>query len=182
MCFGLIQAGLCEVSFGLLHLVPGEHFVWVAIGIRALEAVGAAAFFTACYTLIAMKFTSRVSRLFAYTEMSSGVGMIAGPAVGGFLYELGDKIPEVGGFSLPFFLTGSLMSLGGLLLWAMVSPIKQTDDEVSCSLVSVFNNWNLIVNLLVSVNCFFLIGFSDSTLEPHIREVGHDRIPFQSSG
>merc|ERR1712110_760651 len=69
----------------------------------SLSSIGYSAIFSSVYTLA----TGAVSRryrasMLSVIETAFGVGMMIGPSVGGVLYD-------VGGFNLPFYITGTLL-------------------------------------------------------------------------
>ncbi|XP_054157759.1 uncharacterized protein LOC128956102, partial [Oppia nitens] len=168
---GLLVAGICSAIFGVLQWIPsGTPFIAIAMASRTIEGLGAAAFFVSCWTTICMKFPKHISKLFATTEMCYGVGMIFGPAIGGLLNQLGADSGIA--FCLPFFVMGSLILMGALLM--IIFFPNTTDENVSLERTSVFSvlsNFNITLNVLISVNCFLLIGFNEATLELHLETI-----------
>ncbi|CAG2172969.1 unnamed protein product [Oppiella nova] len=157
---GLFVAGICSALFGVLQWSPsGATFIAVGMTTRTIEGLGVASFF-------------------ATTEMCYGVGMIFGPAIGGLLNQLGDEHLSGHGFCLPFFIMGSLLLLGSLLMRILlpeIDPAKlnSTDESESLgktSVLGVLSNINITVNVIISVNCFLLIGFNEATLELYIAD------------
>lgn len=84
--------------------------------------MGNAAFLTASFALIAKEFPDSVSMTFASLETFFGLGLIAGPMVGGFLYQLG-------GYFLPFFTLGTLLLVTAMVTFCILpkhnDPIEQ---------------------------------------------------------
>lgn len=75
--------------------------------------MGNAAFLTASFALIAKEFPDSVSVTFASLETFFGLGLIAGPMVGGSLYQLG-------GYFLPFGTLGSLLFLTAIITFCIL--------------------------------------------------------------
>ena len=60
--------------------------MYINIGFRFLEGVGDAWVQTAGYSLIALKFPENREKFIAWGEITSGIGLMAGPGIAGFLY------------------------------------------------------------------------------------------------
>lgn len=84
--------------------------------------MGNAAFLTASFALIAKEFPDSVSVTFASLETFFGLGLIAGPMVGGTLYQ-------IGGYFLPFGTLGSLLFVTAIITFCILprhnEPIQQ---------------------------------------------------------
>ena len=52
-----------------------------------------------------------------FYEISTGLGMIIGPLLGGWLYD-------VGGFGLPFWVVGAIMFVGAILNYFTVPKVS----------------------------------------------------------
>jgi len=126
---GLFLAGLCNLCFGCLRFV--EHpsiFFGLSLFILAFSSIGYSAIFSAVYPLA----TGAVSRryrasMLSVIETSFGVGMMIGPSFGGFLYD-------VGGFNLPFYITGSLLVVSSCVTLAVQkSQTRSSSSETSNS-------------------------------------------------
>ncbi|XP_013380478.1 MFS-type transporter SLC18B1-like [Lingula anatina] len=103
-CFytGTFVIGVSSLSFGLLGTCPpGDTFLGLAVSIRMIESLGAAMMLTANYALATKEFRDNVATAYGFLEMCAGFGHVFGPLVGGGLYQLG-------GFGLPFFVTGPM--------------------------------------------------------------------------
>ncbi|XP_065192983.1 MFS-type transporter SLC18B1-like [Sycon ciliatum] len=81
--------------FGFVNQVKSwTAFVLLAIPIRVVQGVGSGANFTAAYTLLVTTFPESTGLVNGIIRALNGFGYAVGPAVGGFLYD-------VGGFHLP---------------------------------------------------------------------------------
>ena len=114
---GLTLTGLSTALFGLLTLLPGQlPFVGAAFALRIVESLGATAFATSSYSFIAACHPQKTGTMFATLETAFGGGVVIGPVVGGFLYDLG-------GFLLPFLTVGAMMTTGGVII--LSGPVQR---------------------------------------------------------
>lgn len=84
--------------------------------------MGNAAFLTASFALIAKEFPDSVSVTFASLETFFGLGLIAGPMVGGFLYQMG-------GYFLPFGTLGSLLFITAIITFCILPKHNETIQQ-----------------------------------------------------
>lgn len=157
LTIGLFITGWCTVVFGSLQWCPGGMtYFWLAFILRFVSSTGAAAYFTASFTLIATDFSERISSLFvsktaclfitgfvtnfihdeivqALTEVCFGVGMIVGPSVGGVLFE-------AGGFAVPFFVTGAICFVCSIFSFFALKPAASKSSLHVSSCVMQLNN------------------------------------------
>lgn len=61
-------------------------FLYVNITCRFLKGIGDVWIHTSCFSIIAVKFSHNRESYLGLGEAASGIGLMAGPAVGGFLY------------------------------------------------------------------------------------------------
>mmetsp|Transcript_38091 Transcript_38091/g.94487 ORF Transcript_38091/g.94487 Transcript_38091/m.94487 type:complete len:508 (-) Transcript_38091:306-1829(-) len=86
------------------------YFAWCFV-LRCVQGFGAALEETAAYAIIAEIDPDAVSFNLGMTEISTGLGYMIGPTVGGFLFQ-------AGGFALPFLCIGfALLPAMLLILW-----------------------------------------------------------------
>jgi MFS family permease len=76
---------------------------------RVIEGFGNGCLNSATSSIIVCDYEEHVSKLIGLTQTFTGLGMLAGPLAGAFLYDLG-------GFKMPFYVTG-------LWLFLLVFPI-----------------------------------------------------------
>ncbi|KAJ6217276.1 hypothetical protein RDWZM_008433 [Blomia tropicalis] len=107
---GLTITGVSTTIFGLMtYLHSHLYFIVSSFTLRIIESLGATAFATSSYSFISVCFPDRTATMFAMMETFFGLGVITGPVLGGFLYDLG-------GFLVPFASTGSVMTICGLIM------------------------------------------------------------------
>ena len=86
---GIFTTGTCSILFGLLdNFNNPQIFITLSFVIRMIEAVGYSAFLTSSFTIIAREFPANVGSMFANLEMFFGMGLIVGPTIGGWLYQV----------------------------------------------------------------------------------------------
>lgn len=89
---GILLSGICSFAFGLLNLVNDyATFTFLSFAIRGLEALGASAYSTAGYVIIVNVFPDHAGAVRGLLETFVGLGMSAGPAIGGLLFAEGRR-------------------------------------------------------------------------------------------
>lgn len=97
----------CIILFGILNYIEPEQedtFIALCFVLRIALAIGCTAASTASFTITAICFPNSISTIFGLLETATGMGMMLGPALGGFLNQ-------VGGYMLSFVVLGGLMLL-----------------------------------------------------------------------
>ncbi|XP_014661896.1 PREDICTED: MFS-type transporter SLC18B1-like isoform X2 [Priapulus caudatus] len=159
---GMFTVGTACCLFGFVDMVPdGVDFVSLSIAIRVVEGLGAGAYITASFAIIANEFPERVATMFGVLETFNGLGLMLGPVVGGALYY-------VGGFGLPFYV------LGGFILVAFVCAYFILPEQHDHSVPITKSYWTFLKAPSVAI-CMMIIamgsmsmGFLQPTLEPHL--------------
>ncbi|ODM98602.1 MFS-type transporter SLC18B1 [Orchesella cincta] len=169
---GIFITGTCCVLFGLLDQIQDRFwFIGLSFLIRILEATGNAGFSTASFTIIACEFPDSVATTFASLETFFGLGLIVGPTMGGGLYQ-------VGGFILPFAVTGALLFLNATMILIFMpkstSAAEITDEKSSSgfTVLSILRVPGVMLAACAIIVSALSIGFLSSSLEPHIRQFG----------
>lgn len=90
---GIATSGICSIIFGMLNYVQDYYlFTFLSFAIRGAEALGAASYSTAGYVLVINIFPNNGGTVRGILETFVGLGMSAGPAIGGFLYAEGWRL------------------------------------------------------------------------------------------
>ncbi|KAL1124503.1 hypothetical protein AAG570_001129, partial [Ranatra chinensis] len=160
---GMFLAGGCNILFGVLPLIRDYTvFAVFCFLIRTLEAVGASAYATASFVFVVEIFPDNISGVLGLLETAMGLGMSAGPAIGGFLYS-------IGGFGLPFYLLGALMIIIIPTNWNTLPAIsgsgKGTQHASFAKLFKIPAVSIIGAIIIVASNTW---SFLDPTLEPHL--------------
>ena len=161
-----MTTGIMCVSFGLLNRVSQLNtFISLSFVIRIVEAVGNSFFLSSSFTLVASQFPNSVSTMFGVVEMSFGVGMILGPTVGGALYQLG-------GFTLPFTVLGSVLVVQAVLSSFTLPPMKEREEEEENSgefgLCKALQLPPVMLAVLSVFSGSVAVGALQATLERHL--------------
>lgn len=158
---GTMVGGACAILFGLLDKSPdGTTYIVMCFLCRTIEALGCSMFVTASFAIIANVFPDNVATVFGLLETFSGLGLIAGPAVGGAFYQLG-------GFGLPFFVVGSITILNGVVGYFLLGEINDAPRPKKKSILYLLRNpYTWVLVLSISSDSFSL-GFLDPTLALH---------------
>lgn len=167
--FGLLLTGMATIVFGFLDQVPeGSWFISMAFLVRILEGVGAASFTTPSYTATAEEFPHDQATILSLLETAFGLGLICGPTLGGWLFELG-------GYTLPFLTLGFFMLMGALLNFVVSlnrSTTVHDPAERQAGYLKILLSPGVLLDSLCVITSLTFIGFNAATLEPHLRQFG----------
>lgn len=100
---GILLGSGSAVAFGFMKQSPsGWTYFIMCLLCRSVSGVGASMGLT--YAIVGYYFPDRIASFVALLEVCTGIGLMTGPVLGGFLYQLG-------GFGLPFFTLGGVQFL-----------------------------------------------------------------------
>ncbi|KAI8508605.1 hypothetical protein Bbelb_137040 [Branchiostoma belcheri] len=160
---GVFVGGSCSFLFGLLEYMEGTTFIAFCFAIRIMEALGVSAHETASTTILTHEFPNNVAKVMGTLEIFVGLGMMAGPPIGGVLYNLG-------GFKLPFFAVGGLM-FGCCAVLAALIP-TQIDDEQGgkkdVSLLDFLKIPSVILACEITVVGYVVINYLEPVIQPYL--------------
>jgi len=172
---GLFAGGGCCALSGLLEFFqPGAAFIGMSVLIRICHAVANALVITSTFTYTACEFPSAVAKIFSVTRCVMNVAQLGGPILGGLLYE-------VGGFSAPFVIFGSLQMLLSLAAFALMTSPEEPEGDIACddhlkhkkkknkvsvcAMLSIPTVWFSFAAFIVATACN---GFLSINLEPQV--------------
>ncbi|XP_067882579.1 MFS-type transporter SLC18B1-like [Heterodontus francisci] len=94
---GMFVSGCCTILFGLLDKSPdGPIFIALCFIVRSVDAIGFAGSLTASFSILAGTFPNNIAAIMGALEIFSGLGLISGPPIGGFLYQsFGYEVPFI---------------------------------------------------------------------------------------
>uniref|UniRef100_F7EI89 Solute carrier family 18 member B1 n=1 Tax=Monodelphis domestica TaxID=13616 RepID=F7EI89_MONDO len=102
---GMFVSGGATILFGMLDRAPdGPVFITMCFLVRVVDAISFAAAITASFSLLAKAFPNNVATVMGSLEIFSGLGLVLGPPLGGFLYQ-------TFGYEVPFIFLGCLVLL-----------------------------------------------------------------------
>ncbi|XP_074027066.1 MFS-type transporter SLC18B1 isoform X2 [Leptinotarsa decemlineata] len=163
--FGIVVAGVCNILFGFLEYIQNSMlFTILCLIIRGCEALGASAFSTASYVFVVNTFPDSIGSVIGILETFVGLGMSAGPVLGGMLYSLG-------GFSMPFNVLGVAMLTVVPLNIFLLHEVEECDnmENKNTSIFRLLKVPAVVVTGTVVVIVSSTWSFLDPTLEPHLR-------------
>ncbi|MBN3310869.1 S18B1 protein, partial [Amia calva] len=162
MISGLFVSGGCTILFGLLDKVPGTtNFIVLCFIIRSIDAIGFAAAMTSSFAIIANIFPNNIATVMGSLEIFTGLGLVLGPPMGGFLYQSF-------GYKIPFVTLGCLLLLMvpfNMLVLPSVEAFPTNDSF-----------WRLFTHPKVVLICFIIfsissgLGFLDPTMSLFVLE------------
>lgn len=163
---GILVGGVCSILFGTLYLCPnGLPFKIMCYAVRCVEALGLTANVTASFAIVSNLFPRHVATVFGILETAHGIGLMAGPGVGGALFE-------AGGFGLPFYVIGLLTIFNGLIVWKFLKPPADIGMERRVSAFSLLKSPMVLVTMLSIMAGAIGITYLDPTLSDHLEKFG----------
>jgi len=175
---GIGAVGIILIGYGCLGLIPdGKVFLGMSFVMRIFEACGNSMFLTGSFSAIAREFPDKVASMFAMIELFFGVGEIVGPVIGGALYE-------VGGFTLPFAVMGSILFLSSIFIYFVLPDtprpqIDVDDNAVKPSMKNALSKPAILIALFKVGSAAASLGFLQTTLEPHLHDIKPPLSSFQ---
>uniref|UniRef100_A0A8C2C440 Solute carrier family 18 member B1 n=1 Tax=Cyprinus carpio TaxID=7962 RepID=A0A8C2C440_CYPCA len=165
---GLFVSSGCTVLFGFLDQVSdGTVFIVLCFITRCINAIGFSAAVTASFAVLAKVFPDNIATVLGFMEIFTGLGLILGPPLGGWLYQSF-------GYEIPFVFMGCLLfATVPLNLWILpnysipVCLFHSNIDAVPSSQNSFLRLCTRIKILLICFVVFTLssgLGFLDATL------------------
>ncbi|XP_067398349.1 MFS-type transporter SLC18B1-like isoform X4 [Emydura macquarii macquarii] len=151
---GMFVSGCVTILFGILDKAPdGPVFVGLCFLVRAMDAIGFAAAMTASFSILANTFPNNIATVMGSLETFTGLGLVLGPPLGGFLYQSF-------GYEVPFIALGCLV----LILVPLNIYLLPKYDAVTTK----DSFWMLITLPKVIFLCFtrFSLSVSLSFLDP----------------
>ncbi|XP_048386599.1 MFS-type transporter SLC18B1 isoform X2 [Stegostoma tigrinum] len=140
---GMFISGCCTILFG------------------SLDAIGFSGCVTASFSILAATFPNNVATIMGLLEIFTGLGLVLGPPVGGFLYQMF-------GYEVPF------IALGCIVL-SMV-PLNMCILPNYGGIASRVSFWKLLAIPKVTLVCLIVfsisscIGFLDPTISLFVTE------------
>ncbi|EDV22572.1 uncharacterized protein TRIADDRAFT_58944 [Trichoplax adhaerens] len=163
---GILIESCCSVIFGFLpHILNNAAFVGFCLITRGIQGTGFACFQTASLAITSSIFSGNIASATSVIEAFTALGFIAGPTVGGLLYQ-------AGGFKLPFLVIGSTMLVVGFTAIFFLPTIKHTSTSAPGALMKKL----LICPRVILMSCTMvllniLFGALDLGFALHIKPV-----------
>ena len=171
LILGALIVGLGNASFGSLQTVSHHiPFLSLSVLIRVLIAVGESCVAPASYTLAGQQVSAEHSgKVVAVVETFFGVGTMLGPTVGGVLYDMG-------GFFLPFAVTGVMSVLVSLASCCFLKETRTEEREEEGGRAVSITWWQILSapGMMVCVAGMLVAGsgwsWYTASLEPFLKQ------------
>eukprot|EP00935_MAST-01C_sp_MAST-1C-sp1_P002146 g2146.t1 len=161
VAIGLFSTVLFTIAFGFIpDIIQAKHLQQYGFLVSYfLSGLGGALAETACIIIVANRFSDRLGTIMASVGTVCGLGCMAGPPLGGVLYDIGST-PEWQ-FRIPFLVFGALPLLLVIAV-AKYMPSQSIDDtKDQASLWSVMSP-----SLMLTTVAIALSGTIVATLDP----------------
>lgn len=174
--WGLCIVSASTISFSLASLMPaGLPFATWCLCMRLLQGVGSAMEETAAYAIIAEIDSGNVSFSLGICEISTGLGYMVGPPLGGFLFSLG-------GFACPFFVLGTALLPAAALIYYRLPPGRYHSAADAAQMADVpiralLRNPQVVVIALAAMLANSDYAFLEPTLGDHVADNGLAKSP-----
>ena len=136
-----------------------------AAALAAASALRPTSWQTAAYAIIADLDPENISFYLGITEISTGLGYMVGPALGGWLYS-------IGGFTMPFLVLGTLLLPCAAIIYFHVPPEmfrvnKEADGKGEVTLRALMRNPQVMIIAIASMLANSDYAFLEPTLGDH---------------
>ncbi|XP_075410643.1 MFS-type transporter SLC18B1 [Tenrec ecaudatus] len=159
---GTFVSGGVTILFGVLDQVPdGPTFIAMCFLVRMVDAISFSAAITASSSILAKAFPNNVATVMGSLEIFSGLGLVLGPPLGGFLYQ-------TFGYEVPFIFLGCIVLLFVPLNMYILPNYDATPSEQSFWKLITLPKVALIAFVINSLSAGF--GFLDPTLSLFVLE------------
>ncbi|KAF5920050.1 hypothetical protein HPG69_014418 [Diceros bicornis minor] len=159
---GMFVSGGVTILFGVSDQVPeGPMFIAMCFLVRVADAVSFSAAVTASSSVLAKAFPNNVATVMGSLEIFSGLGLVLGPPLGGFLYQSF-------GYQMPFIFLGCILLLMVPLNMCILPNYESDPGEHSFWKLITLPKVTLIAFVINSLSSCF--GFLDPTLSLFVLE------------
>uniref|UniRef100_A0A8I6GK33 Solute carrier family 18 member B1 n=1 Tax=Rattus norvegicus TaxID=10116 RepID=A0A8I6GK33_RAT len=153
---GMFVSGGVTILFGVLDQLPeGPIFIAMCFLVRIVDAIGFGAAITASSSILAKAFPNNVATVMGSLEVFSGLGLVAGPPLGGLLYQSF-------GYEVPFIFLGCIVLLMIPLNLCILPSYESDAGKQSFWKLVTLPKIGLIAFVIISLSSCF--GFLDPTL------------------
>jgi len=162
-CRRLMIVGVClsAVAAMLFWLAPNYPSLVLA---RLFQGAASAGTWTAGLALVAATYPTRRVEVMSYALVGSTAGSIAGPALGGMLFDLG-------GYSLPFAVTAGLAALD-MAMRIFLLPADRTEGSSRAPLRILLTDRAILIPAMGVVLAAFGWGIVEPLLPERLAKFG----------
>uniref|UniRef100_A0A8C7D0P7 Solute carrier family 18 member B1 n=1 Tax=Oncorhynchus kisutch TaxID=8019 RepID=A0A8C7D0P7_ONCKI len=153
---GLFVSSGCTILFGLLDRVPeGGTFITLCFIIRSVDALGFSAAMTSSFAISAKVFPNNIATVLGSLEIFTGLGLILGPPIGGWLYQSF-------GYEVPFMALGCFLFL--MVPFNIYILPSFAADPTKDSFFRLFTRLKIVLICFAIFTLSSGLGFLDATL------------------
>ena len=173
--WGICMVSVSSILFAAASYVPyGMPFAAFCFTMRLIQGIGSAFEETAMYAIIADLDKENVTLYLGICEISTGLGYMIGPPLGGFLYSWG-------GFAAPFIVLGLAVAPSALLLYHALPPEnyrigskggEEGDDKPDVPMRTLLRNPQVMVIAVAAMLANSDYAFLEPTLGDHAARMG----------
>ena len=168
---GVATVSVSSICFAFASWVPaGLPFAAYCFAMRLVQGIGSALEETAMYAIIADLDTEHVTFYLGICEISTGLGYMIGPPLGGFLFA-------AGGFAMPFVVLGFAVAPAAMLLQTYMPPSswraeKGEDEKADVPIRTLLRNPQVLVIAVAAMLANSDYAFLEPTLGEHASSHG----------
>ena len=169
LLIGSFIVGVGNISFGFLENVRKKNtFFALSIVIRVITAIGESAVAPAAYPLAGKQVSKEnEGKAIAAAEALFGVGTMFGPSLGGALYDLG-------GFPLPFWVSGGFAVVVTILAVFFLKVDSNAYDELDnnrkVSWLEILKAPGVLISVFALAFSGTALAWYSASLEPFLKE------------
>ncbi|CAL4065780.1 unnamed protein product [Meganyctiphanes norvegica] len=174
---GIYLVAIYNVFLSFINHVDGtDAFIGVSFLLQVIAACGVATVPIVTYSVIPREFPDNISGTFACLEIFSGLGLMTGPLLAGFL-------EEVGGFTMPFIVVGCiLITASTVAVFNFPSSPKASKAEEGTnkpSILALVKIPAIVLFMFALLTSSFLFGFLWVVFEPKLKAIDMDITPMK---
>ncbi|KAJ7341945.1 hypothetical protein JRQ81_008003, partial [Phrynocephalus forsythii] len=159
---GMFVSGCATILFGMLDKAPdGPIFIGLCFLMRAVDAIGFSAAITASFSILAKAFPNNIATVLGSLEIFTGLGLVLGPPIGGFLYQSF-------GYEVPFLVLGCVVLF--LVPLNMYLLPKYDSTPSKDSFLKLISLPKVVLLCLTIISLSGCLGFLDPTMSLFILE------------
>eukprot|EP00475_Leptophrys_vorax_P039020 TRINITY_DN69762_c0_g1_i1.p1 TRINITY_DN69762_c0_g1~~TRINITY_DN69762_c0_g1_i1.p1 ORF type:complete len:621 (+),score=129.58 TRINITY_DN69762_c0_g1_i1:76-1938(+) len=159
---GFINAA-STIVFAFALNFSGSSFVTFCIAMRFCQGIGASFVEIGINVLVTYSFQENPAIALCWVDLCSGLACVFGPALGGLMYDLG-------GFRIPFLVTGitTAVMISGLVFVLPEKDVQEEDHHEEVHMSDVLKIPMVPVFFFLCIVSLMTSGFLDATLETHL--------------
>lgn len=161
-CATTLEA-VCTFVYGFLDKI-GNYYLLICLSflVRIVHGIGSGITATLVYSLTSsVAETSEVKISLGYLEIAWSLGLSIGPPIASLFYY-------IGGFSLPFYMLGLVLSIGIFMVYSLQLPMEETNEETNMDYIKLVKHADIINYLFIVVIYLIANTFYFPSLTNHL--------------